>query len=134
MKYGLILSAALCAVPFALPAFATSAAQVETTAPELISFDGIKRLSVEASRVGMLSQELSFTLTVGTDGKPTACKINREFRRKYIEIALCRPLLEHHTFKPARNMDGDAVEGEFTGLLDFRMFFNSDGSSNLRDL
>ncbi len=82
----------------------------------------------------MLSQKLIYTLTVGPDGKPTACAINRKFRRKYTEIALCRPLVKYHTFKPARNADGEAVEGRYTGSIDFRMFFNQDGSSNMRDL
>ena len=99
----------------------------------LISFDGLNELAAAASRVGMLSQVLTYTLTVGPDGKPTDCEFNRKFRRKYVQIALCRPLMKHHTFEPARDASGAPVEGRYSATIDFRMFFNSDGSSKARD-
>lgn len=92
----------------------------------LISFDGIEQLASAATRVGMLSQVLRYTLTVGPDGKPTECTIDRKFRRKYVEVALCKPLLKHHTFQPARDFDGNPMVGSYTSSIDFRMFFNAD--------
>ncbi len=108
--------------------------QQATSAPKLISFDGAYELAAEASRVGMLSQVLTYTLSVGADGKPTDCEINRKFRRKYVKIALCRPMLKHHTFEPARDANGRAVTGTYEVTVDFRMFFNADGSSKAREV
>jgi len=119
-----------CAV---IAAAAPAAAQLAPHGPVLIEFDGIHQLAAEASRVGMLSQVLTFTLTVDAAGNPTECTINRTFRRKYIEIALCRPLLKHHSFQPARDPDGNAIEGVYSGSIDFNMFYNQDGSSKARE-
>lgn len=96
--------------------------------PRLIAFDGIEKLGREASRLGMLSQTLRYTLTVGPDGNPVKCALSRKFRRKYVEIALCRPLLEYHRFEPALDANGDPTSGRFTGTIDFRMWFRPDGT------
>ena len=111
----------------------SASAQLAPHGPVLVEFSGINQLAAEASRVDMLSQVLSYTLTVDRAGKPTKCKIDREFRRKYIEIALCRPLLKYHEFQPARDADGNAVAGTFKGTIDFNMFYNQDGSSKARE-
>ena len=112
---------------------AASATEVEAKPAKLIEFDGGQELAVEAIRVGMLTQTLSYTLTVGADGKPTGCELGRDFRRKYVEIALCRTLMKHHSFEPARDAQGNAVEGNFAGQIDFRMFFDQNGNSRANE-
>lgn len=134
---GFALAAICSAVLFSGPALAvedeTSLGTQGATPATFVSFDGVKKLSAEATRVGMLSQVLTYTLTIGPDGKPTDCEFDRTFRRKYVEIALCRPLVKYHRFEPARDANGQPVEGRYSATLDFRMFFNANGSSNLRD-
>ena len=97
--------------------------------PALVSFDGLEELAAEASRNRMLTQVITYTLTVGPDGKATDCRLDREFRRRYVVTALCRRLIEHHVFEPARDAHGHAVEGAYTATVDFRMFLDRKGGS-----
>lgn len=112
--------------------FSSHPAQADDTAvatqPVLIAFDGIQQLAREASRQRMLSQVLKFKLEVGPDGKPIKCELARKFRRRYVEVALCRPLLEHHSFHPARNSAGEPVVGTYENTIDFRMWLKPDGN------
>ncbi|KEO98743.1 hypothetical protein EH32_06455 [Erythrobacter litoralis] len=97
--------------------------------PALVSFDGLDELAAEASRNRMLTQVMTYTLTVGPDGKVADCRLDREFRRRYVATALCRRRIEHHVFEPARDANGNAVEGAYTATVDFRMFLDRKGGS-----
>lgn len=96
-------------------------------APRLTSFDGVYALGKEASRRRLLSQKLEYTLTVDAKGKPIDCELSRKFRMKATRLALCRPLLKHMKFEPARNERGEPVEGTYTGIIDFDMWMSADG-------
>lgn len=91
--------------------------------PILKSFEGMHDLTAVAGRQRMLSQKLEYTLVVDDTGVPVRCDLSRDYRRKATEIALCRPLLEHMRFEPARNAEGEAVAARFVGTLDMRMGF-----------
>ena len=95
--------------------------------PIQIAFDGLAQLTGVARRQGMLSQSLEYTLLVDDAGIPLRCDLARNYRRKATKIALCRPLLEHMRFEPARNSAGKAVAGRFTGTITFRMWMKPDG-------
>lgn len=95
--------------------------------PVLIAFEGLNQLAAEASRQAMLSQVLGFTLTIDAEGKPTQCELDRDFRRRATEIALCRPLLRYHRFEPAIDAQGNPVEGRYRSQIDFRMWMGEDG-------
>lgn len=95
--------------------------------PVPIAFDGLQQLAAAASRQRLLSEVIGFTLEVDAEGKATDCKLDRDFRRKLVTIELCRPLLEHHRFEPARDADGDAIAGTYASQIDFRMWMKQDG-------
>ena len=95
--------------------------------PRLIAFTGLRELAGVAGRQNLLAQNLEYTLTIDPTGKPTSCEYSRRFRRKATRIALCRPLLKTMTFEPARDASGQAVEGRYTGTIDFQMWMGKDG-------
>lgn len=94
----------------------------------LVSFDGAHALSGIAQRQGMPSQVIDFKLKVDVQGTPTDCELSREFRRKIVGISLCRALMKHHTLAPARDEEGNAVEGIYASRIDFRTWLLSDGT------
>ncbi|MHA7818061.1 MAG: hypothetical protein ACX930_00260 [Erythrobacter sp.] len=96
-------------------------------APRLIDFDGLQQLGAEASRQRLLSEKIGYTFTVDAQGKATDCKLSRDFRRRAVTIALCRPFLEHATFEPARDAQGNPVEGTFFIEVDFDMWMTQRG-------
>ena len=95
--------------------------------PRLLSFDGVERLGAEAGRQRLLSEKLVFTLSIDAEGNVTDCQISRDFRRRAVEIALCRPFFRDTTFEPARDEQGRAIPGTYTTEVDFRMWMNQDG-------
>ncbi len=95
--------------------------------PVLIAFDGIRQLTREASRQGMLSQKLGYTLTVDAQGNPAQCELSRDFRMRVTEIALCRPLLRYMTFEPALDESGRPAPGQYSGEINFNMWMTQDG-------
>ncbi len=66
-------------------------------------------------------------MLVHAQGEATECKLHRKFRRKATEIAICRPLLKHMTFEPARDLDGNAVAASYTSVIDFNMWMTGRG-------
>ncbi|QUL38939.1 hypothetical protein [Erythrobacter sp. JK5] len=119
---------AFAAIVFAVVGIAPlSADQPMERGPVLVSFDGGHQLAREASRQRLLSQILHYALTIDADGKPIGCALSYKFRRKATEIALCRPLLKYMRFEPARDADGNAVPGTFTGAIDFDMWMTQRG-------
>ena len=110
------VACALAFVPFA--ANAGDAVDV-TEDPVLVSFDGMQQLVRAANRQRLWSNELVYTLRIDDQGKATDCELGQKFRRKATMIALCRPLIKYHSFEPARDMDGQPVEGTFSATIDF---------------
>ena len=101
--------------------------------PVLVSFDGIEQLGAEASRQRLLSEKLGYTLNIDAEGNPTDCELSRKFRCRAVEIALCRPLLNHATFEPALDADGKAVAGTFFIEIDFDMWMTQRGYLEAED-
>lgn len=95
--------------------------------PRLIAFEGIHQLGAAAGRQSLLSEVLGYTLRVDAEGKAVDCTLSRSFRRKAVTLSLCRPLMKHSRFEPARDAQGNPVEGEFSGEVDFRMWMKQDG-------
>ena len=108
-------------------------AQQAPHGPKLVEFNGDRQLTVALVRVGMLRQVLAYTLDVDAQGNPTKCEIKRKFRRKYVEIAVCRPLLKYSRFEPARDASGKAIAGQYSSTITYESLLRSDGSRNSRD-
>ncbi|WP_407874017.1 hypothetical protein [Qipengyuania nanhaisediminis] len=90
------------------------------TPPVLVSFDGGHALAVAVYRQRMLARTITYTLTVDEQGTPTDCTLNPHFRRKATRSAICRPLLRHMRFEPARNAAGEPVIGTYTDGIGLR--------------
>ena len=91
------------------------------TAPRLIAFEGLRELTGVASRVGMLSQRLDYTLEIGADGVPTGCTLSRRFRSPLVAKQFCEVLMGRSRFEPARDAWGTAVSGSYVGRINFDM-------------
>lgn len=117
----------------ATAASSSASAQLPPHGPVLVEFTGGNQLAVELARVRLLGQVMTYTLDVDETGKPTKCEIGRKFRRKYVGIALCRPLLKYHTFQPARDTEGKAIAGQYIGTINFNSSVRTDGSRNSRE-
>ncbi len=122
------LGAALCGpVAAAAPAPAAPAPVVQApTPPQLIAFDGLSELTGVSSRLGMLAQQLDYTIEVGSDGTPTSCKLSRKFRSPLVNKQLCEVLMRRSRFAPARDAWGTAVGGTYTGRITFDMSIKPD--------
>ena len=62
-----------------------------------------------ASRDLRLGDHVVIWLTVGTDGRPTACKVARASRDAAADAITCRLALERFRFKPALDANGAPV-------------------------
>ncbi len=96
------------------------------TPPRLIAFDGLRELAAASSRIGMLAQRLDYTLEVGADGKATSCTLTRKFRSPLVTKQLCEVLMRRSRFEPARDAWGTAVNGGYTGRINFDMSIKPD--------
>jgi hypothetical protein len=95
--------------------------------PVMVGFDGLQQLTAVAQRQRLLTEVIGYTLEVNAEGEPTDCSLDRDFRRRIVTIELCRTLVEHHRFEPARDAEGDAVAGTYSSQIDFRMWMNQRG-------
>ena len=101
--------------------------------PRQIAFDGINQLGAAAARQRLLSEVIGYTLTVDADGKAVDCELSRSFRRKAVTLSLCRPLMKHSRFEPARDAMGNAVPGKFSSEIDFDMWMTQRGYLEAED-
>ena len=118
-----LLLATLCAV--AAPALADNATVVDgadqskARAAQLIEFTGNREFLKTSSRLRVWRGEVDFTLAVNAAGTPTECKLTQEFRMNYVNAKLCEVLIKHHSFEPAQDASGRAVDGSYEGHLNF---------------
>lgn len=91
------------------------------TPPRLIAFDGLHELTGVSARLGMLAQQLDYTIEVAADGSPTGCKVSRKFRSPLVNKQLCEVLTRRSRFEPARDAWGTAVGGTYIGRITFDM-------------
>ncbi|MCL9982611.1 MAG: hypothetical protein NBV60_05570 [Erythrobacter sp.] len=122
------LGAGLCApVAAAQDAVPLPAPVVQApTPPQLIAFDGLSELTGVSSRLGMLAQQLDYTIEVGPDSMPASCALSRKFRSPLVSKQLCEVLVRRSRFAPARDAWGTAVRGTYTGRITFDMSIKPD--------
>lgn len=94
-------------------------ARSKVKAPRLIEFTGDREFLKTSSRLRVWRGEVGYTLEVDADGTPTDCKLANEFRMNYVNDKLCEVLLKHHSFEPAKDASGAAVESSYEGRLNF---------------
>lgn len=64
---------------------------------------------------------VDFRLSVGTDGKPTACHIQQASRPADFDKAVCDAMMHRARFKPALDRDGQPLASFFRGTVNFVM-------------
>lgn len=125
MKSALVLSALATLAAVSAPALADDKAQNDGTArskvkpARLIEFTGDREFLKESSRLRVWRGEVGYTLEVDAAGTPTECELTEKFRMNYVNDKLCEVLLKHHSFEPAVDASGAAVESSYEGRLNF---------------
>lgn len=85
----------------------------------LIAFTGDREFLKESARLRIWRGEVDYTLAVDPAGRPTHCELAEKFRMNYVNERLCEVLLRTHSFEPAQDANGTAVEGIYVGHLNF---------------
>jgi protein TonB len=67
----------------------------------------------EGGREARIGKSVIVALTVGTDGRPSACRTYRSSGLPKTDAITCRLALERLRFRPAMNARGDPVVGTF---------------------
>ena len=86
------------------------------TRPVLVSgaIDDARAYPVpEGGREARIGKTVIVALTVGTDGRPSACRTYRSSGLPETDAITCRLALERLRFRPATNMRGEPVIGTF---------------------
>jgi hypothetical protein len=91
---------------------------------ELLEIDFI-RVTKRAFNLGLLSQDLGYTLTVAADGTVTDCTLSRSFRSPLIAREMCRSIIRSATLAPARDAAGNPVSGTYQGMIRIRSPFTA---------
>ena len=91
----------------------------EAKGVELIAFDGEFEFLKTSSRLRIWRPEVGFELAVDAEGNAIDCEITKAFRRTYVNNKLCKVLMEHHHFEPARNAEADAVPGTYRSRISY---------------
>lgn len=98
---------------------AGSTARANGKPVRLIEFTGNREFLKTSTRLRVWRGDVGYTLEVDAAGMPTDCQILDEFRMKYVNDKLCEVLLKHHTFEPAQDATGAAVDGSYKGHLNY---------------
>ena len=126
------LSAAAAALAFASPAMANgdgaqdhvegaSAVTTSLAAPvKLVSWDGDFELEKTSRRLRIWRTHIAYRLTVDAEGNATECELTESFRLRHVSIRLCDVLMAHHTFEPAHDETGTAVEGSYSHRMSYK--------------
>ncbi|WP_156318029.1 hypothetical protein [Porphyrobacter sp. AAP60] len=110
--------AAIAATP--VPALADGGTARSMVKPaRLIEFTGERELLKESARLRVWRGEIGYTLEVDAAGTPTECELVDRFRMNYVNVKLCDVLMKHHSFEPALDATGSAVDGSYEGRLNF---------------
>jgi hypothetical protein len=83
---------------------------------QLLEIDFI-RVTKRAFNLGLLSQDLGYTLTVAADGTVTDCQLSRRFRNPITTREMCRSITRAVTLAPARDAAGNPVSGTYQGMI-----------------
>ena len=120
-----IVPAIALVAAIATPLAADDEAQGDGTArskvkpARLIEFTGNREMLKTSERLRVWRAEVGYKLDIDTAGVPTDCELTDKFRMNYVNDRLCEVLLKHHTFEPAVDGSGAAVEGSYEGSLNF---------------
>jgi hypothetical protein len=85
----------------------------------LIEFTGDREFLKESERLRVWRGEVGYTLEVDAAGTATDCQLTDKFRMNYVNDKLCEVLLKHHSFEPAQDASGAAVDSTYEGRLNF---------------
>lgn len=96
-------------LPRSLPAAVSSPAPIGNPA-NWFSSDDYPKAALRAGAQGAVSVEL----LIGSDGRAEACEITRSSGSVLLDRATCRLAVRHGRFLPAKDADGQAVEGRYT--------------------
>lgn len=96
------------------------AAVGEATPVRLVSWDGDFELLKTSRRLRIWRSHVAYRLTVDAQGNATECELTEQFRMRRINETLCDVLLEHHTFEPAMDASGMAIEGSYEAQISYR--------------
>ncbi len=125
MKSAFVLSALAAFGMVSAPVYAEDQAQNDGTArsrvkpARLIEFTGDREFLKESSRLRVWRGEVGYTLEVDAAGTPVDCELADKFRMNYVNDKLCEVLMKHHSFEPAQDSSGAAVDGSYEGRLNF---------------
>jgi hypothetical protein len=127
MKLILSLTAAITALAFAPAAMAGGEGQESVAAgssgdialAHLIAFNGEFELLKTSRRLRIWRSHIAYRLTAGAQGNATGCEVTERFRRTYVNDSLCEILMQHHTFEPAHDFAGVAIEGSYAARLSY---------------
>jgi hypothetical protein len=75
------------------------------------------------TQLGMLSQNLGYSVTVASDGKVTDCTLARSFRSPFVTKEMCKAISRNAQFQPARDSQGNAVSGTYKGEVRIYSYF-----------
>ena len=89
---------------------------------QLAAFD-YEEFFDRATELGMLSQNLGYTVTVAPDGKVTDCVLSRRFRSPYVTKEMCKAISRSAQFQPSRDAQGNAVSGTYKGDVRIYSYF-----------
>lgn len=64
---------------------------------------------------------VTFVLTVGIDGQPSACEIVTSSRSKRLDAATCHLAMQNARFDPAIDSEGNAEVGYYAGIVNWRL-------------
>lgn len=115
----LTLALAAVAAPLLADDAATDAGMAGAHAQpaRLIEFTGDREFVKTSMRLRVWRTEVGYTLAVDAAGAPTDCELADKFRMNYVNAQLCEVLIKHHSFEPARDAAGTAVDGSYEGRL-----------------
>jgi protein TonB len=83
------------------------------TRPAKIAGDLVERDYARAGRAKRLGTAVIVLLTVGTDGRVTACRVHQASGDADADAVTCRLAIERFRFHPALDQNGDPIEAKF---------------------
>lgn len=86
----------------------------------LVSWDGDFELMKTSRRMRIWRSHIAYRLTVDAEGNATHCELTETFRLRRVTDTLCDVLMEHHTFEPAHDESGAAVESSYTSRISYQ--------------
>ncbi len=89
---------------------------------ELVEFN-YRKFFRRATQLGMLTQELGYSVDLDADGKVVDCAFSRSFDNPFTTKELCRAIARSARFKPAHDAQGNATAGTYDDAIRIWSFF-----------